>query len=136
MKNIQIITMLTLAGIVLALSCEKEKPEPMLPYEEVFGTWDWVSSTTGWGVTTYADSVDYEQILDVTRQGSYIWKRNDSIMENYDFTIKTDTVEGNDVFIFQFNDSSRVGQSFYIEQDTLNLTDQCADCDSYQFVRQ
>lgn len=128
--------MLTLAGILLALSCEKEKPEPMLPYEEVFGTWDWVSSTTGWGVTTYADLVDYSETLEVTRQGEYTWKRNDSIIENNNYTIGIDTVEGNEIFIFQFNDSSRVDQSFYIKQDTLNLTDQCADCDSYQFVRQ
>lgn len=128
--------MLTLAGILLAMSCEKEKPAPMLPYEEVFGTWAWVSSTTGWGVTTYADSVDYQQSLEVTRQGNYIWKQNDSIIENNNYTVDTDTVEGNEIFIFQFNDSSHVDQSFYIEQDTLNLTDQCADCDSYQFVRQ
>lgn len=136
MKNIQIITMLTFAGILLALSCEKEKPEPMLPYENVFGTWDWVSSTTGWGVTTYVDSVDYSQSLEVTPQGAYSWKRNDSIVEALTYTVQIDTVEGAQRFIFRFNDSSRVDQSFYIEQDTLNLTDQCADCDAHKFVRQ
>ncbi len=137
MKRFQLMTMLTFTGILLALSCEKDKPVPTLPYDQVFGSWDWYSTTTGWGVTTYADSVAYNQSLNVTRQGGYIWKQNDTITRDEKFSVDLDTIEGKEVFMFEFGDNGRVDQSFYIkEKDTLYLTDACADCDSYIFVRQ
>jgi len=136
MKKIQFIFLLVLTSALLMLGCEEEKPIPTLPYEEVFGSWDWYSTTTGWGAITYADSVDYEQSLEVTRQGRYIWKQNDSIVENENYTVKIDTVENSEIFIFQFSDSSRVDQSFNIHKDTLHLMNLCADCDAFIFIRQ
>ena len=136
MKRNLFTTMLTITtSIFLTLGCEKSEPVPELPYEDVFGSWDWYS-TTGWQVTTYADSVDYYQILDVTRQGDYLWKQNDSLLREEAFTVATDTLEGNQIFYFRFQDSPHADQTFYIKnQDTLILTDQCADCDTYKFLR-
>lgn len=135
MKKFRLVFMFVLASTLLIFSCDKEKPVPTLPYEQVFGSWDWYSTTTGWGVTTYADSVAYKQSLEVTRQGNYVWKQNDSIIADEDYTIKIDTLEKKEIFIFQFDDSSRVDQSFYIHKDTLHLMNLCADCDAYIFVR-
>ena len=137
MKNARLLTMLAFAGFLLAFSCDKDDPVPTLPYEEVFGSWDWYSSTAGLTqITTYADSVDYAQTLEITRQGDYLWKKDTSVVSDVNFTIEVDTIEGEEKYFLIFNDTTQVDQSFELKnQDTLFLGDQCADCSSHVFVR-
>lgn len=137
MRNAKLMTMLAFAGVLLAFSCEEDEPVPTLPYEEVFGSWDWYSSTAGLTqITTYADSVDYDQTLEITEQRDYLWKKDTSVVSDVNFTIEVDTIEGKEAYFLVFNDSTQVDQSFEIkDQDTLLLSDQCADCSSHVFVR-
>lgn len=121
----------------LAYSCDKDDPVPTLPYENVFGTWQWFSTTAGLTqITTYADSVDYEQTLEITSQGDYVWKKDTAIVSDASFTIEVDTIEGEETYFLIFDDTTQVDQIFKVQsQDTLYLEDQCADCDSHVFVR-
>lgn len=129
-----VLASLFLAGIFSA--CEKEDPEPQLPYEEVFGQWEWYSTTTGWGVTTFADSVSYTQALKITEQGRYTWTRADTTFMEDDFIVQVDTIEGTPQYMFDFQESDMVNQIFRVQQkDTLHLQVNCADCDTHLFIR-
>ncbi len=137
MKNANFLTMLTVTCLALTFSCEKDDPVPTLPYEDVFDNWEWYSSKAGLtGIVTYADSVDYDQTLEITSQGEYLWMKDTSVVYDRDFTVEVDTVEGVETFYFLFDDSSEVDQLFEVRnQDTLLLTDQCADCGTHIFLR-
>lgn len=137
MKNLKLWSVVALAGIMLTFSCDKDDPVPTLPYEEVFGNWEWYSTTNGLTqVTTYADSVDYAQTLEISEQGDYLWKKDTAIVSDATFTIEIDTIEGDETYFLVFNDTAQVDQTFKVQnQDTLYLNDQCDDCDSHLFIR-
>jgi len=137
MKKLKLWFVFTIAGMMLAFACDKDDPVPTLPYEDVFGSWDWYSSTAGLTqITTYADSVDYEQTLEISEQGDYLWKKDTAVVSDANFTIEVDTIEGDVTYFLIFNDTAQVDQTFSVEnQDTLYLNDQCEDCDSHVFVR-
>lgn len=137
MKNLKLWSVVALTGIMLTFSCDKDDPVPTLPYEEVFGSWEWYSTTNGLTqVTTYADSVDYAQTLEISEQGDYLWKKDTAIVSDATFTIEIDTIEGDETYFLVFNDTAQVDQTFKVQnQDTLYLNDQCDDCDSHLFIR-
>ncbi|MBY5959151.1 hypothetical protein KUV50_13445 [Membranicola marinus] len=135
-------SMLIAAALMMGFaSCEKDDPEPALPYEDVFGNWEWISTTPGESdEAILADSVDYSQSLKITSDGLYTWKKSDSTSDTTliesDFQIIEDsTATEQDVFIFQFDDSSLDDQSFYVKSDTLYLDENCEQCDSHVFTR-
>ncbi len=130
--------MIVFAMMMAIAACKKDKPEPDLPYEDVFGNWEWFSTTPGESdEAILADSVDYSQSLAITSEGQYTWKKSDSILIQSKFQVVEDsTATDKDVFIFQFDDSSLDDQSFYVKnKDTLYLDENCEQCDSHIFVR-
>lgn|SRR5690554_4722888 len=137
MKNLKLWSLVALAGIMVTLSCDKDDPVPTLPYEDVFGSWEWFSTTNGLTqVTTYADSVDYAQTLEISEQGDYLWKKDTAIVSDVSFTIEIDTIDGNETYFLLFNDTAQVDQIFKVQnRDTLYLDDNCDDCDSHLFIR-
>ena len=137
MKKVKLWTILIFAGMLMAYSCDNDDPVPTLPYENVFGSWDWYSTTAGLTQeVTYADSVDYAQTLEIDSQGEYLWKKDTVIISDVSFTIEIDTIEGAETYFLIFNDTAQVDQVFKVQdQDTLYLQDQCTDCDSHVFVR-
>lgn len=137
MKNLKLWSVVALTGIMLTFSCDKDDPVPTLPYEEVFGSWEWHSTTNGLTqVTTYADSVDYAQTLEISEQGDYLWKKDTVIVSDVSFTIEIDTIDGNETYFLLFNDTAQVDQIFKVQnRDTLYLDDNCDDCDSHLFIR-
>ncbi len=137
MKNLKLWSLVALAGIMVTLSCDKDDPVPTLPYEDVFGSWEWFSTTNGLTqVTTYADSVDYAQTLEISEQGDYLWKKDTVIVSDVSFTIEIDTIDGNETYFLLFNDTAQVDQIFKVQnRDTLYLDDNCDDCDSHLFIR-
>ena len=87
-------------------------------------------------VTTYADSVDYAQTLEISEQGDYLWKKDTVIVSDVSFTIEIDTIDGNETYFLLFNDTAQVDQIFKVQnRDTLYLDDNCDDCDSHLFIR-
>lgn len=137
MKNLKLWSLVALAGIMVTLSCDKDDPVPTLPYEDVFGSWEWFSTTNGLTqVTTYADSVDYAQTLEISEQADYLWKKDTAIVSDVSFTIEIDTIDGNETYFLLFNDTAQVDQIFKVQnRDTLYLDDNCDDCDSHLFIR-
>lgn len=132
--------LLVFAFAVVFVACDKDDsdPVPALPYEDVFGSWDWISTTNNeTEETILADSVDYSQALAVTSSGKYTWTQADSVLFESDYTVKVDTTtSGEDLFVFQFTDTTMVDQSFYLKgKDTLYLDEECENCDSHIFVR-
>lgn len=130
--------MIASAMMMAFAACEKDDPEPALPYEEVFGNWEWFSTTPGESdEAILADSVDYSQSLAITSGGQYTWKKSDSTLLESKFEVLQDsTSTGEDIFTFQFDDSSMDDQSFYVKsKDTLYLDENCEQCDSHIFVR-
>lgn len=130
--------MIASAMMMAFAACEKDDPEPTLPYEDVFGNWEWFSTTPGESDDAIlADSVDYNQSLVITSEGQYTWTKPDSTLLESKFEVLQDsTSTGQEVFTFQFEDSSLEDQSFYVEsKDTLYLDENCEQCDSHIFVR-
>lgn len=128
------------AFVAVFIACEKDDsdPVPTLPYEDVFGEWDWYSTVLKeTDEIILADSVDYSQNLDITSSGKYIWTRADSTLFDTEYTVAEDTTSaGEEVFIFQFVDTTMADQSFYLKtKDTLYLDDECENCESHIFVR-
>jgi|GEM_PF-5172569 len=128
------------AFAIVFVACDKDDsdPVPALPYEDVFGSWSWLSTTIHeTDEVIEADSVDYSQTLEVTSSGKYTWTRADSVLFESDYTVKEDTTStGEDLFVFQFTDTTMVDQSFYLKgKDTLYLDEECENCESHIFVR-
>lgn len=125
-------------------SCDKDEDNnPDLPYDDVFGTWEWISTSLESGEKIIADSVEYTQSLEITQAEVYTWTLSDStvtdsVVFTSDFEIFQDTINSEDdaEYFFDFDVNTAEDQSFYIKsQDTLYLEDQCDNCDSHIFVR-
>lgn len=132
-------SMLFASALLIAVSaCEKDNPVPALPYEDVFGQWEWLyTALADSEEVILADSVDYTQTLEITQSGEYIWSKADSTIFESAFEVVQDTTAaGNEEFIFQFDDNSWEDQTFYVKnKDTLLLNEDCAECDSHVFIR-
>ncbi|WP_236976367.1 hypothetical protein [Membranihabitans maritimus] len=138
-------SVLIVFGLTFALaSCDKDEDNnPDLPYDDVFGTWEWISTSLESGEKIIADSVEYTQSLEITQAEVYTWTLSDStvtdsVVFTSDFEIFQDTINSEDdaEYFFDFDVNTAEDQSFYIKsQDTLYLEDQCDNCDSHIFVR-
>lgn len=132
-------SVMALFAVLMFNACEKEENNPSLPYDNVFGNWEWIQTTNGLtGVKVLADSVDYDQSLLIEKDDKYTWSKNDTVTQTLTFKVIQDTVNtSNDAeYYFQFTNDTLPNQSFYIvNQDTLHLENDCADCDSFIFVR-
>ncbi|GAA5225363.1 hypothetical protein [Membranihabitans marinus] len=132
-------SVMAVCTVLMLNACEKEENNPSLPYDSVFGSWEWIQTTQGLtGVEILADSVDYDQALLIEKDDKYTWSKNDTVTQSLTFKVIQDTVNtsGDAEYYFQFTNDTLPNQSFYIvNQDTLHLSNDCADCDSFIFVR-
>jgi photosystem II stability/assembly factor-like uncharacterized protein len=136
MKYIPLTTRLTALLFPLAvLLCHCERDFFPHGYQNIYGDWTIRSISGGFSGGSINPSFD---ILRIDRKMRFFLFRNDTLVSNGTIQIKD---EINDQLMIKFVSNDNILNSFdqgkivNLSQDTLILSDNCADCYSYYFVR-
>lgn len=118
--------------ISFLFSCERDIENS----ENLIGKWNWVKSTSGFeGIVETPSSTGKNIAIEFSRSKVKIYENG--ILEsekNYKIQTKKSEVGGKRRVIVY--DPYQTDQSFFIENNTLILSDECLDCLYHEYVRE
>ena len=139
-KNI-LIAFTLLLGLI---SCRKDIIVPDKEFENLFGTWNWVSSSGGFGGETITPTTESKTIeIEYKENGTYKKFIDDKKVSKmtFQFEEQESIYSIGKEYVITYSDGkfSRKGvisHPFdFIGTDTLILRDECYDCYSHIYVR-
>ena len=131
-------------AVVLVLfsftACRKEIVVPTPELEKLFGTWDWVSSSGGFGGDTYSPATaGFSKKIAFGKNGVCKTYKNGAEEEKMKFTL----LMGESIYsvdkmpLIRYKGKLFDTQSVHFQgQDTLLLGEECSDCYMHIYTRQ
>lgn len=113
MKTKQILWTIAIVTISLFLTaCRKDISLPSQDLEKLFGTWNWVQSSGGFGgQTTSSATAGYSQTIEFNKNGIYKWYKDGKLQDKMKFTV----TEGSSIYT--------TGTAFLIKYKDIRLFD-------------
>ena len=135
MKNLIIFTIF----LAFAISCS-QKINPSGAPSEIYGNWQWVSSSGGYAPKTITPATEgYQKSISFTSTGNYSEQQSNGQSKNATFTItRGKSIYNKDsarIILFDGLGDRHQKQSFEVRGDTLLLRDECFDCFSHTYIK-
>jgi hypothetical protein len=132
--------------VITLFSCKKDgSEEDSLPFD-MFGSWQWVSTFSGWGGASKVDSTK-QYILTVLPDKKYIWCKNgDCSLGTWSVGSEKTIFSTDPRPVINFSDLNTtlndfplktisLGLVFNVTNDTLSFGQNCYDCGGCAFKR-
>ena len=140
------LTIAIMAFLLSFAACKKDKSESIPEMKKLYGTWEWVQSSGGFGGGgSTPSSVGYTQTLEFNKNGTMKRFKNELEESQLFFSItKGSTIysSGNATLInytsnalSHSHDQLTTQSVSFGGQDTLFLNDECYDCYGYVYIR-
>lgn len=140
-----IVALLAISFFLPACKKSVDLPDPKL--ESLFGSWEWLESSGGFsGSRITPSSAGYTRTVEFGANGVYKIYRDGKLEDKVRFTVteSSSPYYGGPEYIITYGGSGIFGpeQDTYLSesihfrgQDTLALTEDCADCYGHVYVR-
>lgn len=127
-------------------TCKKNISLPSPELEKLFGSWEWVQSSGGFGgQTTTPTSSGDSQTVEFNKNGIYKWYKGDKLQHKMKFSVTEyqSVYTTSPSFVIKYKDTRLfVNKDFPITQtvtfggqDSLFLNDECNDCYNHIYIR-
>ena len=120
--------------ILISLGCQDNDP---LKDINLKGEWIWIESVGGfWGVTNNPENTMQNRKLIIDDQFYKLYKNDSLLFEStYQIEISEKPLLKTDFRTLIILDSHYINQAFNIEENELELIDQCHDCFTRRYLR-
>ncbi len=127
-------------------TCRKDISLPSPDLEKLFGSWEWVQSSGGFGgQTTTPISAGYSHTVEFNKNGIYKWYKDGKLQDKMKFTATEGSsiyttgtaflIKYKDTGLFDKNENPTTQRVTFGGQDTLFLSDECYDCYGHIYIR-